>query len=264
MGAMQYKKIAIIANNTAKAQNILKEINKYYNFLQLKDLSMKPEVDLLIILGGDGFMLHCLHQIIDFNIPIYGINCGTVGFLLNDYNLENLPERIKQSELTITHPLEMHAFSTVGEEISKLAINEVSVFRNSSQAAKIQVSIDGRIRLNELIADGILVSTPAGSSAYNYSVNGPILPIGSEILALTPISPFRPKKWSGAVLPSSAVITLDILDCNLRSVNVVADFLEFKDINSVTIFENRKKSIKLLFDHNHSLKERILREQFNT
>jgi NAD+ kinase len=261
---MTYKKIAIIANKTPQAQDKLAQINEIHKFIQL-DYSTKEtpqNLDLIIVLGGDGFMLHCLHTYMHLNIPLYGINCGTVGFLLNHFNLKNLESLLDQATTTITYPLEMTAYLLDGKTKTHLAINEVSLFRKTSQASKIKITIDNEVRLPELVADGILLSTPAGSSAYNSSVNGPILPIGSNILALTPISPFQPKKWSGAIIPHTATVELTILNPEHRPVNAVADFLEVSSVSSVIIKENREKPIRLLFDNNHSLEERILKEQF--
>ena len=262
---MKYKKIAIIASKREKASLRLKEVNSLYNFILL-DLDRRaiiPEdIDLIVVLGGDGFMLHCLHRFMHLDVPIYGMNCGTIGFLLNHFEINNLNERFEKSEETITYPLEMVANLSDGRRISHLAINEVSLFRKSNQAAKIQVTINGDIRLEELVCDGILLSTPAGSSAYNASVNGPILPIGSNILALTPISPFRPRRWSGAILPNTTIVKLNILSPELRPVNAVADFLEVESVSSVVIKERRDLPMRLLFDKNHSLEERIIKEQF--
>ncbi len=261
---MKYKKIAIIANNTEKAQLILAEIQAIYNFISLDfGTKINQDIDLIIVLGGDGFMLHCLHLYMHLNIAFYGINCGTVGFLLNPLEIKELVKKINNSTITITYPLEMTALLTDNTKKSYLAMNEVSLFRKTNQAVKIQISVDGLVRLPELICDGVLLATPAGSSAYNSSVNGPILPIGSNILALTPISPFRPKKWSGAILPHTAEVELTVIEPELRSVNAVADFIEVEEVKSVTIKEKRSSPIKLLFDHNHSLEERILKEQFS-
>lgn len=259
---MKYTKIAIIADNVPKAQSRLKAINDRYNFIQLEKIDQKPDADLIIILGGDGFMLHCLHSLMHFNISIYGINCGTVGFLLNPFNLEQLEDRLNNAVATTTYPLEMLAKLTSGEVVSRLAVNEVSLFRKTSQSIKIKIIIDGEVRMPELVGDGVLLATPAGSSAYNYSVHGPILPIDSNILALTPISPFRPRKWAGAILPNSAVIELVVLDSQHRVVNAVADFIEVEAVKSVTIKERRDIIMNLLFDSNHSLEERIIKEQF--
>ncbi len=262
---MKYKKIAIIASKAEKASLRLKEINFHYNFILLSlDLAtiVPNDIDLIIVLGGDGFMLHCLHRFMHLNIPVYGMNCGTIGFLLNHFENNNLNERLEKAEETITYPLEMVATLSDGKVISHLAVNEVSLFRKSNQAAKIQVTVDGAVRLEELVCDGILLSTPAGSSAYNCSVNGPILPMGSNILALTPISPFRPRRWSGAILPNTTTVQLTILDPERRPVNAVADFLEVDSVLSVIIKERRDLPMRLLFDKSHSLEERIIKEQF--
>lgn len=260
---MKYKKIAIIASNTPKAQECLEQINAKYNFIKLKSFSDSiKNIDLILILGGDGFMLDCLHNYINYNIPLYGLNCGTVGFLLNNFNITNLLQRLENAVETVTHPLEMKAYISNGEVKTYCAINEVSLFRNTNQAAKIEIKINEEIRLPELVCDGVLLSTPAGSTAYNSSVHGPILPIGSNILALTPISPFRPKRWSGAILPHTARVTFTILEPQHRPVNAVADFFEVTGVSSVEIVERRDISLRLLFDPNHSLEERIIKEQF--
>ena len=256
-----YQNIAIIASPTPKAQEMLVAINARYNFIQL-DKAPIANIDLIIVLGGDGFILHCLHSYMHLGIPIYGMNCGSIGFLLNNFDDFDLINRINHAAKTIIHPLEMTAKLTDGEIIKHLAINEVSIFRKTSQAAKIKITIDNEERIAELVCDGVLVATPAGSSAYNASVNGPIMPIGSNILALTPISPFRPRRWRGALLPHTATIELTILDQENRQVNAVADFLEVSSVTSVTIKERRDIAIALLFDPNHSLEERIIKEQF--
>lgn len=261
---MKYKKIAIIASNTPLAQQRLKEINNLYNFilLELVPNANIAEIDLILVLGGDGFMLHSLHRYMHLNIPLYGINCGTVGFLLNHFDVDNLLENFESALESVTYPLEMSAKSKDGSIKTYSAINEVSLFRKTSQATKIKIIIDGEVRMEELVSDGLLLATPAGSSAYNSSVNGPILPIGSNILALTPISPFSPKKWRGAILPHTAEVELQVLDPEHRPVNAVADFFEVESVASVIIKEQRNKPIRLLFDLNHSLEERILKEQF--
>lgn len=259
---MKYKKIAIIAGRFPKTQERLALIMNKYNFIHLEQINERPDADLIVILGGDGFTLHCLHSLMNYNIPIYGINCGTVGFLLNPFDLDNLIEKLEKAIVSIIHPLEMSAVLANGNSVSHLAVNEVSLFRQTSQSSKIMVSINGEMRLQELVCDGVLLATPAGSSAYNYSVNGPILPIGSNILALTPISPFRPRKWSGAILPNTASVELRVLDYENRPVNAVADFLSVDSVKSVIIRERRDISMQLLFDPNHSLEERIINEQF--
>lgn len=257
---MKYKKIAIIADKTKIAQERLKQINSKYNFLKLTPKT--TDIDLIIVLGGDGFMLHCLHNYFHLNVPFYGMNCGTVGFLLNHFEVDNLMKRLERAIETITHPLEMEARLMDGSSKTYCAINEISLFRKSSQAAVIKISVNDEVRLPELISDGVLLASPAGSSAYNASVNGPILPIGSDILALTPISPFRPKKWGGALLPHTAIVTFTIIDPEFRPVNAVADFFEVSNVASVVVKERRDLAIRLLFDENHSLEERILKEQF--
>ncbi len=261
---MIYKNIAIISDITESARKIFDAIQQQYNFIDLtKSFLTSKNFDLIIVLGGDGFMLHCIHTYMHLNIPFYGINCGTVGFLLNPLSEENLLKKINSSVVTTTYPLEMIARWENGLEEKKLAINEVSLFRSSSQAARIKIIIDSSVRLEELVCDGVLLSTPAGSSAYNSSVNGPILPMGSNILALSPISPFKPKKWSGAILPSNAEVELIIMEYEKRKVRAVADFLEVDYVKSVKIRERKDLPIKLLFDNNHSLEERIIKEQFS-
>lgn len=259
---MKYKNIAIISGSipaTAKKCDVL--INKYH-FKKLISVETPPEADLIIVLGGDGFMLHCLHKLMHYNIPIYGLNCGTVGFLLNNFDTEGLVQRLEKALISVIHPLEMKVLQRNGLEESHLAVNEVSLFRQISQSVKLRITIDKEVRIEELVGDGALVSTPAGSSAYNSSVHGPILPMGSNILALTPISPFRPRKWPGAILPNTAEIKFDVLDPVNRPANAVADFINVTNVQSVLIKERRDINIKLLFDPNHSLEERILKEQF--
>lgn len=220
------------------------------------------EADTIVALGGDGFMLHMLHKIIEMDKPIYGINCGTIGFLMNEYNLENLPSRIEAAKEIIIHPLQMTATNQKGETYKSLAINEVSLLRETRQAAKIRISLDDQVRLEELVCDGILVATPAGSTAYNLSAQGSIIPLGSNLLALTPISAFRPRQWRGALIPNKARVELEILESKKRPVSAVADWHEFRDIKTVHVEEDRTTRLRLLFDKGHSLEERILMEQF--
>jgi len=256
---MKYSSIACVADNTIKAQKVLKFLLAKYN---ITELPPKPKDDLIIVLGGDGFMLHTLHKYMSYNIPFFGMNVGNVGFLLNEFNHEDLLLRIKKSKPTIIHPLKMEAVTTKGEIEKRLAINEVSLMRSTNQAAKIRISVNDSVQILELVSDGVMVATPAGSSAYNFSVGGSIIPLGSNILALTPISPFRPRRWSGALLPHNATIKLEILEFDKRPVNAVADFLDVTDVSCVTIEEDRDSRIKLLFDEDHSLEERIIKEQF--
>ena len=220
-----------------------------------------PEADVIVALGGDGLMLQTLHDNIDEAKPIFGINKGSVGFLMNDYNDDDLLERIESATLTKVYPLQMKV-KNEREEISAKAINEVSLLRQTYQAAKIMIKIDGKIRLEELICDGILIATPAGSTAYNLSAHGPILPITSNLLALTPISAFRPRRWKGALLPHDSIVEIEILEKTKRPVSAVADNLEIRDIESVKITEDRKTELFMLFDPETNLDEKILEEQF--
>lgn len=254
---MKYNSIACVADSTPKAKDAHKELSALYKFND-----NPATAELIIVLGGDGFMLHSLHEYMDYGVPVFGMNCGTVGFLMNEYNTQTLHERLEKAKAAILHPLHMTATTKDGSQHHALAINEVSMLRMSKQAAVLDIAVDGRTRLAELICDGVLVSTPAGSTAYNFSVYGPIIPLRSEILALTPISPFRPRRWRGALLDHKAVVKIDVTSSEKRPVSAVADFTEVRDVISVEIREERNKSITLLFDEGHSLEERIINEQF--
>jgi NAD+ kinase len=220
------------------------------------------EAEIIVALGGDGFMLETLHRVMDRPVPVYGINFGSVGFMMNDFAPEKLARRLAEAEQTDIHPLSMAATLIDGSRHQGLALNEVSLLRSSYQAAKLRILIDGQVRMDELICDGILVATPAGSTAYNLSAHGPILPIAAELLALTPISPFRPRRWRGAILTNTATVTLQILDAKKRPVNAVADNLEFENVIEVEVREDLTHTVSLLFDPGHSLDERVLNEQF--
>jgi NAD+ kinase len=220
------------------------------------------EADVIVALGGDGFMLETLHRNMKRSVPIYGMNRGTVGFLLNEYDEDRLPERLAQAERAVLHPLDMIAVTDAGVEQHAKAINEVSLLRQTRQAAHLRVLVDGRERIDLLICDGALVSTPAGSTAYNLSAHGPILPIGSQALALTPISAFRPRRWRGAVLPITAHVTFEVLDHYKRPVSAVADATEVRNVVEVHVQQDAETELHLLFDPEHNLEERILREQF--
>lgn len=257
----QSLRIACLADDTPKAQSAYKELAARYDFLSIAGKRTKPDV--IVVLGGDGFMLQVLHRYMHRKIPVYGMNCGSVGFLLNSYNPQNLAERIKEARHAVMHPLAMYARTIDGKERQELAINEVSLFRESRQAAKIRVTIDHVVRVQELIADGILVSTPAGSTAYNFSAGGPILPLTAQMLPLTPIAPFRPRRWRGALLNHQSSITFEILEAEKRPVSAVADFTEVRDVISVSVFEDRNTTLELLFDPEHNLEERITKEQFS-
>lgn len=252
--------IACLADESDKAQDALRELSSRYNLVDLGKKRNRPDV--IIALGGDGFMLQVLHQTMHRNIPIYGMNCGTVGFLMNSYSPDNLIERIRDARTSILHPLRMYARTVDGKEKHQIAINEVSLFRESRQAAKIRVTIDHVVRLQEVICDGILVSTPAGSTAYNFSIGGPIIPLNGNLLALTPMGTFRPRRWRGAQLHHSASIVLEVLEADKRPVSAVADFTEIRDVVSVSIDEERSISLSLLFDPEHNLEEKIFKEQF--
>jgi NAD+ kinase len=225
---------------------------------------MPPEgADVIVALGGDGLMLQTMHRYLNSRIPIYGMNRGSVGFLLNDYREDQLLERLEKAEINVIHPLGMTAYDRRNAEHRALAINEVSLFRQIYQAAKLRISVDGRVRLEELICDGILLSTPAGSTAYNLSAQGPILPINAPLTVLTPISPFRPRRWRGAVLPNEAIVLIEVLEPEKRPVSAVADNTEFRDVTAVEIREASDVDIFMMFDPGHSLAERVLREQFD-
>ena len=219
------------------------------------------EASVIVALGGDGFMLETLHGFLGRGIPIYGMNFGSIGFLMNELHEANLIEKLDAAKPAKIYPLLMRAETAHGMETA-LSFNEVSLLRQTRQAAKLRISLDGQVRLDELICDGIMVSTPAGSTAYNLSAHGPILPIDAALLAMTPISPFRPRRWRGALLPHQAQIRIDILEAEKRPVSAGADNLEVRDVKRVHIAEDRTTSMTMLFDAGHSLDERILREQF--
>ena len=222
-----------------------------------------PErADIVVALGGDGFMLETLHGCIGRPVPIYGMNLGTVGFLLNSYREDGLPERLDKAVPVPLHPLRMRAHRRDGAVEDGLGINEVSLFRETRQAANLRIEIDGVVRLEQLVCDGVLVATAAGSTAYNLSAHGPILPVGANLLALTPISPFRPRRWRGALLPSRSCFRISVADPIKRPVSAVADYTEIRDVVEVEAWEDRDISLTLLFDPEHNLEERILTEQF--
>jgi NAD+ kinase len=218
--------------------------------------------DVVVALGGDGVMLQTLHETVKRRLPIYGVNRGSVGFLMNEYRPEGLLERINQAEAAEVHPLVMQATDATGSRHKALAFNEVSLLRETRQAAKLRITVDGKARLAELVCDGALLSTPAGSTAYNLSAHGPILPIDAALLALTPISAFRPRRWRGALLPRKAHVRFDVLEADKRPVSAVADFTEVRSILTVEISEDRSISMTMLFDPGRSLDERIIAEQF--
>lgn len=248
-------RLHFVASETPEAQKALVRLRQLYG-------DIAPEnADIIVALGGDGFMLQTLHGFLGRGKPIYGMNLGSVGFLMNEYREEDLPARLEAAEAAHIHPLRMSVESPLGQKTA-LAFNEVSLFRQTRQTAKLRIVLDGKVRLDELSCDGILVATPAGSTAYNLSAHGPILPINAALLALTPLSPFRPRRWRGALLPHNTKIRFDILDAVKRPVSAVADNIEVRDVTSVDIAEDRAISTTMLFDQGHSLDERILAEQF--
>jgi NAD+ kinase len=244
-----------VASEASEAQAMLLKLRARYG-------NVGPErASVIVALGGDGFMLQTLHAFLGRNVPIYGMNFGSVGFLMNEFGEEGLIQRLAASAPARVHPLLMRAQSPRGLK-EALAFNEVSLIRETRQAAKLRVVVDGKVRLNELSCDGILVSTPAGSTAYNLSAHGPILPIDSALLAMTPLSPFRPRRWRGALLPRQVQIRFDILEPEKRPVSATADNLEVRDVTCIDVAEDRSREMTMLFDAGHSLDERILAEQF--
>ncbi len=218
--------------------------------------------DIIVALGGDGLMLECLHKVLGTPKPVYGMNCGSVGFMMNEFAEPNLRERLARAQPSILHPLRMHAITASGVVEEAVALNDVFLFRQLRQAAKIRIMVDHRERLAELICDGVLISTPAGSTAYNLSAHGPIIPLSSNLLPLTPISAFRPRRWRGALLPSTVDVLFEILEADKRPVAAVADFTEVRDVVSVAVSEDRSISATVLFDPDRALSERIITEQF--
>ncbi len=253
---MSSSRIHFTASDTEDAQAACKRLIHQYGQNRVLD------ADVIVALGGDGFMLESMHRFMASGLPIYGMNKGTVGFLLNNYDEENLQERLQRGKITRLHPLKMTARDLAGKVTEALAINEVSLLRESRQTAKIRISIDGHVKVDELTCDGVLVATPAGSTAYNFSAHGPILPVNAGVLALTPISAFRPRRWRGAILPREAKIEFSIQENRKRPVSAVADAVEVRDVSSVIVEEAPDITIHLLFDPEHNLEQRILDEQF--
>lgn len=218
--------------------------------------------EIVVALGGDGMMLETQHKLLGRNLPVYGMNCGSVGFLMNDYREDDLPARLAAAQAATLHPLRMRAHAGRAAVEEALAINEVSLLRETRQAAKIRILVDGKERLAELICDGVLVSTPAGSTAYNLSAHGPIVPLGANLLPLTPISAFRPRRWRGALLPAEAEVVFEVLEPEKRPVSATADYTEVRDVRRVEVREDRSVRLTMLFDPDHGLSERIIAEQF--
>ena len=250
------QKIAFLADETYEAQRALDALSKRYGSVS------EAKADVIVALGGDGFMLSTLHNTQSKPLPVYGMNRGTIGFLMNEFSEENLYDRLKSAEAADINPLRMRAICDDGSKVDALAINEVSLLRAGPQAAKLKITIDGKVRMEELVCDGALVSTPAGSTAYNYSSHGPILPIQSDVLAMTAISAYRPRRWRGALLPKTAHVKFDVLQPDKRPVMADADSRFSTKVLSVEITSDKNVSHRILFDPDHGLEERLIREQF--
>ncbi len=248
--------IAFVAGPTPIANQARDKLIERYGACALDKAAV------VVALGGDGFMLETIHQVLTLNVPVYGMNRGSVGFLMNAYSEDDLPGRLSRSQAAELHPLRMHAVTATGAVVEGLAFNEVSLLRQLRQASKIRISVDGRVRLEELSCDGVLISTPAGSTAYNLSAHGPIVPLSANLLPLTPISAFRPRRWRGALLPSTADVLFEVLEADKRPTAAVADFTEVRDVISVGVGEDRTVTVTVLFDPDQGLSERIIAEQF--
>ena len=252
----KYERIAFVASPAPEAAQALKRLVKLYG-------NVSPSrADVVVALGGDGLMLQTLRKAMKAGRPIYGMHRGTIGFLMNEFHEKHLRQRLQAAQTTVIHPLVMRVRDIKGKQHEHYAINEVSLFRQTSQVSRLAIAVDGKERMPELMADGVLVATPAGSTAYNLSAQGPIIPINASLMALTPISPFRPRRWRGALLPDTARVTISVVDPERRPVAAVADHAEVRSVREVDIRMDHSVSMQMLFDPDHSLDERILREQF--
>jgi NAD+ kinase len=252
----KFSRIAFVASATDEAVLAAERLVARYGNVP------EGDAEVIVALGGDGLMLSTLHRHIGTRVPIYGMNRGSVGFLMNDYQEDGLPERLSQAEINTIHPLRAKTRQLNGAVQEALAINEVSLLRQTHQAAKLRLSVDGTVRMDELNCDGVLLATPAGSTAYNFSAYGPILPITAQLLALTPLNPFRPRRWRGALLPNAAHVQIEVLEAGKRPVSATADNTEFRDIVEIAIREAADIDLLMMFDAGHALDERILSEQF--
>jgi NAD+ kinase len=250
------EKIAFLASRAKVAEDARAALSAVHGHVE------PDEADVIVALGGDGFMLQTLHATEALRAPVYGMNCGTIGFMMNEYSETRLPERLAAAVEEVINPLHMRAIGSDGTVVEALAINEVALIRAGSQAAKLRISVDGRVRMDELVCDGALVATPAGSTAYNYSAHGPILPIGSDVLALTAMAAFRPRRWRGALLPKTAMVRFDVLEPSKRPVMADADSRSNHEVVSVEIRSEPSVRHRLLFDPGHGLEERLIQEQF--
>jgi NAD+ kinase len=249
-------RIAFCASSTVLAVEARERLVADYGDCPVEQASV------VVALGGDGFMLETIHRVLELHIPVYGMNCGSVGFLMNTFSEVNLPQRLAHAQEAVLYPLRMHAVRDDGSKAEALAFNEVSLLRQLRQTSKIRVTVDGKVRLPELMCDGILISTPAGSTAYNLSAHGPIVPLSANLLPLTPISAFRPRRWRGALLPSTAEVLFEVQESDKRPTAAVADFTEARNVVSVAVKEDRSTNITVLFDPDRVLSERIIAEQF--
>jgi NAD+ kinase len=252
------ERFALVASPTEAAQSAVEQLRKQHEWVE------PDEADVVIALGGDGFLLHTLHEMLDRHRirPVFGMNLGTVGFLMNDWRPDRLFQRITEAKRIQVSPLRMQAETVQGQIVTTAALNEVSLLRETRQTARLEVTVDGRVVMPELVCDGVLVSTPAGSTAYNFSAQGPILPLDSALVALTPISPFRPRRWRGAILPDRTKVSFRVLDPGKRPVSAVADQREVREVMQVTIAVDKATPLTLLFDPEHALDDRITMEQF--
>jgi len=254
---MSPKRLAFIASTTPEAEDAAERLCARYGHVA------PEEADIIVALGGDGHMLQTMHAMMKLNKPIYGMNRGSIGFLMNTYSESGLLERLERAETATIRPLMMVAKDKGGNQHAALAINEVYLLRETLQMAKLRIIVDDRVRLAELLGDGVLIATPAGSTAYNLSAHGPVLPIDSRLLALTPISSFRPRRWRGALLPHRAKVRFEVLEADKRPVAAVADHTEVRNVLSVDVEESHDITLEMLFDHGHGLQDRILAEQFS-
>ena len=257
MNSRKITRLAFVASARPEAQEARARLEERYGGVA------PSEAEAIVALGGDGFMLETLHAHIKRPLPVYGMNRGSVGFLMNDFNEDGLLERVASAERATIHPLVMVAIDRNRRQHRALAINEVSLLRRTSQTAKLRISIDGKVRMEELVCDGALVATPAGSTAYNLSAHGPIIPIGADVMALTPISAYRPRRWRGALLPHSARVTFEVLEADKRPVAAVADAFEVREVVEVHVAQDRETHLCMLFDAGRSFEERVLTEQFS-
>lgn len=255
-----FERVALLVSPTPQAEAAAETIRALYPIVE------PEEADVIVALGGDGYMLQTLHMMLGRNLclPVFGMNRGTIGFLMNMYRPDALIQRLRRARLFTLHPLTMEAYASDGSFVVSPAINEVSLLRETRQVAKVEVVIDGRVRMSELACDGVLVATPAGSTAYNLSAHGPILPLQSDLLALTPISPFRPRRWRGALIPDTSVVEFRMLEAGKRPVSAVADQVEVRDVARVVVRSDKRTSLALLFDEEYALDDRIVMEQFLT